>query len=361
MPQLDGIRAFAVAAVIFEHFGGAALNRLVPIGAGPLGVNLFFTLSGFLITGLLLDAFTNTESKAIAWRDFYVRRLLRLTPMLYLTVAALALMGVGAMASTWHWHAFYASNFLIASGGAKTVFWSLAVEEQFYLLWPFVIAFAPRRWLVPVCAGMFLTAVLWKISGLLFGLYRPGVNTALLGNLEPLAVGCFLAIVSFRGGKPNQLEWFTPYRRRAYFHLAAGAFVFSVVISLPGPNPLRYLVMDGAMAVAYGWLVLSAAVGFQGTLGTILLHPAAVYIGKISYGLYVVHNWTPDIIEKFAGPLPKYLAAPACLLLTFAVCSLSFKLIETPIRNLSHRLPKPRSASRPCPEATSSPKLSSSL
>jgi hypothetical protein len=154
MPQLDGIRAFAVVAVMFEHFGGEALNRFVPIGAGALGVNLFFTLSGFLITGLLLDAFTNNESKALAWRDFYVRRLLRLTPILYLAVAILALLEVRAMGSTWQWHAFYVSNFLVAAGGDKTVFWSLAVEEQFYMLWPFVIAFAPRRWLVPVCAGI---------------------------------------------------------------------------------------------------------------------------------------------------------------------------------------------------------------
>lgn len=203
MPKLNGIRAFAVVAVMFEHFGGEALNRFVPIGAGALGVNLFFTLSGFLITGLLLDAFTNNESKALAWRDFYVRRLLRLTPILYLAVAILALLEVRAMGSTWQWHAFYVSNFLVAAGGDKTVFWSLAVEEQFYMLWPFVIAFAPRRWLVPVCAGMFLTAVLWKLTGLLFGLYRPGVNTALFGNLEPLAVGCFLAIQSFRGGNPS--------------------------------------------------------------------------------------------------------------------------------------------------------------
>src|SRR5258705_12804151 len=94
MKQLDTLRAFAILLVMVEHFGGKALNDHIPIGAGSVGVGLFFTLSGFLITGILMKSFDTADNKAVAWRDFYIRRLLRLGPPYYAVMAALVVLGL---------------------------------------------------------------------------------------------------------------------------------------------------------------------------------------------------------------------------------------------------------------------------
>src|SRR5262245_48027521 len=138
MPHLDGLRALAISAVLVEHFGGKALNALVPIGAGSIGVNLFFTLSGFLITGILLESFGKGSNWQTTLLNFYARRFLRLMPIFYVTLFALVLLDIRTLSDSWPWHAAYLSNVHIAFGGEKTVFWSLAVEEQFYLVWPFL-------------------------------------------------------------------------------------------------------------------------------------------------------------------------------------------------------------------------------
>ena len=101
MKHLDTLRAFAIGLVMVEHFGGKALNNNIPIGAGSVGVGLFFTLSGFLITGILMQSFDGAQSKAVAWRDFYVRRLLRLVPPYYAVIAALLVLGIGSIATSW--------------------------------------------------------------------------------------------------------------------------------------------------------------------------------------------------------------------------------------------------------------------
>ena len=129
MKQLDTLRAFAIALVMVEHFGGKALNEHFPIGAGSVGVGLFFTLSGFLITGILLQNFDHAQNKARAWRDFYARRLLRLVPPYYAVIAGLLLLGIAPVTQSWPWDLAYLTNVNIARGGPETVFWSLATSQ----------------------------------------------------------------------------------------------------------------------------------------------------------------------------------------------------------------------------------------
>src|SRR5687768_802438 len=116
MPHLDALRGCAILLVLVEHFGGAALNDVIPIGAGTLGVHLFFVLSGFLITGQLLDAFhgrkdvQKTVSRATTLKHFYLRRVLRLLPVFYVTLLVLVVLDIGDMRESWPWHAAYLSN-----------------------------------------------------------------------------------------------------------------------------------------------------------------------------------------------------------------------------------------------------------
>src|SRR5882672_1783125 len=162
MPQLDGIRAIAVALVLMTHY---THFRWTLIGSRT-GVLLFFILSGFLITGILLDikeAMTGSASQsAFALRQFYCRRFLRIFPLFYATLLVTYIAGFPDVRIYLGWHAAYLSNFLFfwkqSYLGYAGHFWSLAVEEQFYLVWPAVILLAPKRMLLSIILSCVLAA-----------------------------------------------------------------------------------------------------------------------------------------------------------------------------------------------------------
>lgn len=338
MKQLDAVRAIAIALVMVEHFGGHAVNQYVPIGAGSVGVGLFFTLSGFLITGILLQSFdAGVENKRAVWLDFYARRLLRLVPPYFAVIAALVAMGIPPVVHSWPWDAAYLTNVNIARGAPETVFWSLSVEEQFYLFWPLVIAFAPRRWLIPAILLMGGFSLLFKLGIALAGYDTRAVTRLLFGNLVLLGAGCLLAVVSYRNGRANCFDWYEGFRRQAFTMAAWGGLGLAILSWAVFPKEggmVRYYTNDILVGAFYAWLVLGAAIGFTGTAGRIFDNPALQYIGRISYGLYLVHNWMPDIVRKYLGPIPKYQAAPIVLAATLGICVLSWHFFEQPILGL---------------------------
>ncbi len=113
------------------------------------------------------------------------------------------LLGIAPVATSWPWDLAYLTNVNIARGGPETVFWSLAVEEQFYLLWPFVIAFVPRRWLVAVILGMAGLSLLFKLGVACMASNTREVTRLLPGNLTLLGAGCLLAVVEL-SRRPRQ-------------------------------------------------------------------------------------------------------------------------------------------------------------
>ena len=358
MKHLDTLRAMALGLVIVEHFGGRALNDLVPIGAGSVGVGCFFTLSGFLISGILLESFdARPDAKKSVWLDFYARRMLRLMPAFYAVIIALVLMGIEPVVHSWPWDAAYLTNVHIARGARDTVFWSLSVEEQFYLFWPFAIAFVPRRWLVATIVAMMGLSLCFKL-GIVLGGFDPRSATRLLpGHLVLLGMGCLLAVVSYRAGRANCFTWYNGAVRRRFTVAAWSALGLAVLSWLTIPvegGMTRYFTNDLLCGTFYAWLVLNCAIGVRGPLQAFFDNPVLQYIGRISYGIYLVHNWMPDIVTKYFGPMPKYQAAPIVLVLTFAVCILSWHFYEKPILRLKRffwnaPLDRPRTA-QPVPE-----------
>jgi peptidoglycan/LPS O-acetylase OafA/YrhL len=136
LPRLDGVRALAVGGVLVTHFMWF-LEPIQTMELGRTGVRLFFVLSGFLITRILLD-YRSRMSVGEAARHFYWRRFLRLAPPFYLAVTVALILNLANMREDWPWHVFYLSNFLLAARGSVEPvghLWSLAVEEQFYLVW----------------------------------------------------------------------------------------------------------------------------------------------------------------------------------------------------------------------------------
>jgi peptidoglycan/LPS O-acetylase OafA/YrhL len=311
-----------------EHWAGG-LREWVPIGGG--------TLSGFLITGILLEDLARSKTPGAAIRGFYIRRIFRLVPAFYAVLLVLALLGIGGIESSWPWHAAYLSNFYMASGGTESVLWTLAVEEQFYLLWPLVLILTPRKWLIPVAIGMILLAQVSKIVPLAFG---TRLSFYLLPwQIDLLGIGCLFAILSFRNGRRNQFEWFT--RQNQWLLGVLGVFLFSLAVLdwfVHGGGIMRYLFLNPLCALFFAWLVLMCARGWTGWLKPVFDNPVLQYIGRISYGIYLIHNWMPDIVEKFLGPLPKYQAAPIVVLLTFGICALSWRYFEQPLIRFGRRL-----------------------
>ncbi len=352
MPQLDSLRAIAVGLVMVEHFAGETVNSYIPIGAGTLGVGGFFTLSGFLITGILLESFDRNRGPSLAvWKEFYARRLIRLAPAFYLVLLALVSLKVEPIASSWQWHASYLTNIWVAFGNPSNVFWSLSVEEQFYLFWPFIIAFTPRRFLIPTTIGLIGIALLTKLTIVLSGVPIGPLRGLLPLNLELLALGCLLAMACYRDGRANDLRWYRGRRVQIFTVVAVAAIALAIAIWLifGKTGYVRFFANNTLCAIFFAWLVLSAAVGFRGQIGRVLNSQILQLVGQMSYGIYLVHSFVPDLVERYAGPMPKWQAAPIVLAITFGVCALSWFLIEKPLLRWGRNLQTSRAGALPSP------------
>ena len=184
----------AVPAVAWSHWE-RPYQFGIPFGAG---VHLFYVLSGFLITGILLDVRERADRVA-GLKAFYIRRALRIFPAFYLTLALAWIADVPPVRETFWWHALYLSNVqIVVSGewpGAISHFWSLAVEEQFYLLWPWLIVWVPRRWLVPAIVAAIAVAPLFRLWLAMIGYRETMLGVLTPGWLDSLGVGALLALM----------------------------------------------------------------------------------------------------------------------------------------------------------------------
>ncbi|HZP59182.1 MAG TPA: acyltransferase [Opitutaceae bacterium] len=339
--QLDALRAFAVFAVLLTHFS-PTLQNLLP-GLGFAGVRLFFVLSGFLITGILLRCRDHIAagSSTAGWqlRQFYVRRALRILPAFYATLLIAAALGMGSAGTTFWWHFFYASNFLFAWRGAwldlVTHFWSLAVEEQFYLFWPWLVLFVPERRL-PLLIG--LACVLGPVSRLISLLVAPTNFVAAIvltpACLDQLGAGAFLAWLWHERN-------LTPVRQRWLSRGGAVLFIAGLPLWLCPPT-MRWAVVLGPALQAAGFaaLVDGAARGFGGVAGVLLTWRPLLWTGQISYGLYLLHNfshwWAPRIMRQITHYRQAYFSSEVMhvlylIALSFVAAALSWYLLERPV------------------------------
>jgi peptidoglycan/LPS O-acetylase OafA/YrhL len=311
LPGLDGLRAFAIASVILFHVAGmenfdaqtgplSVLTRFA--SAGWAGVDLFFVLSGFLITRILL----NSKGKDGYFRIFYARRSLRIFPLYYLYVALVTVvLPLLHRPGTDYWQSFhvwdrasvlfyfYNLRFFITHQPLVLVshFWSLALEEQFYMVWPFLVAKCNRRQLAWIAAVGIAVAFGNRIANDTAGWLPPGLKfTVAFGRMDGLFVGAILALVYRR-----QRYWSVVSRWAPTVLLLSGAILaglaayqrsFAGVLLVEGVTPLS--VFFGALLV----LVLQ-----EGALSRFLDSPILRRVGLYSYGIYMLH-W---LVEGCAG------------------------------------------------------------
>jgi peptidoglycan/LPS O-acetylase OafA/YrhL len=344
-PQLDALRAFAVIAVMLAHFSPTVQAAVPELGFA--GVRLFFVLSGFLITGILLrcrDRIAAGKSpRGFQLRQFYLRRSLRILPAFYATLLVAAALQMGSARPTFWWHFFYASNFLLAWRGTwldlVTHFWSLAVEEQFYLVWPWLVLFvSPRR--LPLFIG--LGCALGPLTRLATLWLAPGNLVA----ATVLAPACFDQL-----GAGALLAWLWHAHdfgatRQVWFSRGGLILLVTVVpvLLLPPPATSWAIVLGPvAQAVGFAALVDGAARGFGGAAGAVLRWRPLVWTGQISYGLYLLHNfshwWAPRIMRQLTHYRQAYFSNEILHVLyltglSFAAASLSWYLLERPFNRL---------------------------
>jgi peptidoglycan/LPS O-acetylase OafA/YrhL len=347
LPQLDSLRALAVAGVVVYHLGLPSPWGVVRWGGA--GVELFFVLSGFLITGILLNARekieAGRETRGDAVRLFYIRRCLRIFPIYYLTLFIVAGIGIGAARSTLPWHLAYLSNVYFALhgwNGAISHLWSLSVEEQFYLLWPWLILFLPRRVLPQVILGAITVGPLFRLICVALGVNEIAIEVLPFGCLDLLAFGALLAHFR-RGGEP--LPRWLPVAAAIALPLAVVLEVSRLYDVAVPPEIVLGRVMRGLF---FGWVVARAADGFGGITGTILeLKPLAA-IGRVSYAIYLFHNFANELARKFfqyalAMPFPESPAVQRLITVggTLAAAAISWRYFEGPINRFKERFHVP--------------------
>jgi peptidoglycan/LPS O-acetylase OafA/YrhL len=362
MPQLDGLRALAASAVVVEHF--ILPLQLQPFSIAKAGVWLFFVLSGYLITGILARARDEVGGSAAGrrrvWASFYVRRVLRLWPLYYATLFGVVLLGLPGARAIFPWGLAHLTNAgifheIVAKNRVNLAlphFWSLAVEEQFYLVWPVFVLFAPRRWLLPAAACSVLLAPVSRVVLILLTKSALAAECVPTSCLDGLGLGAVLALTE---GSPSP-------RRRAALRLGLGLGVAAWLASLAGHLSGHHgnsmvTVERFSYALMSAWVVSRASAGFTGLAGRFLTLPPLNYLGRISYGIYVLHfpvEQTLVLLQRATGlPVhgPTGSDVLSCLYLyavTIACASASWYLLERPMNGLKRFFPYPR-LPRPSP------------
>jgi len=338
-PALDGVRALAVAAVMTYHLGADWLP------GGFLGVDVFFVLSGFLITSILLDQ--ATETGRIRYGDFFARRARRLLPALYLLLLVVCawaafiamprqigdLRGAGLAAlvyvANWFFMLTGQSYFDQMAGPSPLEHtWSLAIEEQFYLVWPLLLLFFVRRFSPRVTVSLLVVGTLASV-GLMAVTYDAGdPSVAYFGTLtraHELLVGAILAIAVHRG-----LSVSPQWRWTGWVAIAALCGAFALVTDTGA-----FYYQGGSLAVCLvvAWLLLILGAGTPGGGPTRALSwGPIVALGIISYGVYLWHwpliLWLTPLATGLEGAALDALRIGA----TLAIAIASYFAVERPIK-----------------------------
>ncbi|HEY5893796.1 MAG TPA: acyltransferase [Chthoniobacterales bacterium] len=297
---MDGLRAVAVISVLIHHFEA---NIPQWINWGTLGVRFFFVMSGFLITRILLKsrekADTGQSSGSTEFWNFQMRRLIRTMPPYYLAIAIAATLAIPPVRETLAWTLSFCTNFLIVQTSyfplSVSHYWSIAVQEQFYLIWPFLIFFLPKSWFKATFAILIVAAVLFRLACIQMQVSDVTRWVSLPGSLDTFAIGGILAYVSM--SHPRLLE---NSKTRLWTGLAAFSLagVARGLRMLDLHNPWTVLI-ETFEATFMAWVVACSVTGFKGVVGWILSSPPMTHIGKVSYGIYVYHVLIVILIEPW--------------------------------------------------------------
>jgi peptidoglycan/LPS O-acetylase OafA/YrhL len=347
--QLDGLRAIAVLCTVIHHWAPALTFWKSWFPFGVAGVRLFFVLSGFLITGILLDQRraieAGTQDTSFSLRNFFLRRVVRLVPAFYLLLLVGSLLDLGALRETLYWHLPYLSNLGMILDGrwlpGITHLWSLAVEEQFYIVWAFLMLFLPRRMLVPCILISIVMAPVFRGVGVAAGWADMTIGFNPISCLDTLGMGSLLAVL-FRGEWGERGERMREPLLRICLWIGLPVLVLTIVGEHHYGDPFRRMIniplQESALALVFTWLVARAAVGFSGPAGKFLSNRLVVATGVMSYGIYLFHPIVAQgVMRWLAVGWPYYPKIAMSAFVTLSLAWLSWQFIEAPARRAGRR------------------------
>jgi peptidoglycan/LPS O-acetylase OafA/YrhL len=321
---LDGLRAVSIILVILGHLGNhpripARLSAIMDFA--NFGVRIFFVISGFLITNLLLKE--QKKKSRISIKNFYLRRVFRIFPAFYAYFFIIVALSTAGYISLNRYDAIaagtYLMNYRINPSWHLGHIWSLSVEEQFYFMWPWAIALAGWRWASRIAVAVFVSAPVFRIA--IFYLQptlRPGIGAIFPTIADALAIGCLLAIYRDWLWAGN---WYRKLLESRWFLIVPlGALLAN---KLGGSVRLYILVVMTAMnlgvAATIDWSIRNA----DSWIGRILEYKAVAFIGVVSYSLYL---WQQPFLDYRDGAAIG--SVPTRLLFLSAAALASYHFIE---------------------------------
>jgi peptidoglycan/LPS O-acetylase OafA/YrhL len=341
LPMLDGLRAVAITLVMLMHFGVRV--------SGGLGVNLFFTLSGFLITWLLLAELA--QSSTIDFKGFYLRRTFRIFPAYY---AFLVVFGTLSYFKGDHWRAgnvwavaTYTMDWYVPFHDKVHVMplWSLAVEEQFYLLWPLTLWLLVRKggkWPVAGVLSIIAMGVAWRsVAYSILKLPYNYLYMALDSRLDNLMVGCLLAIVL----NQRQVGVERAARLLVRFQWLPIVTIALLLWQSEGFVTYRNTVGYTVEALLCAVLLLQVLQLSSSAWWIWFEHPMMRYVGRISYSLYLYNPLADSVVQRLQVINP-IIKIGGSLALSIAIASASFHWVEKPFLVLKDKLGERRLSAR---------------
>lgn len=352
MPQLDALRAFAVIFVLFHHWlPEKHLINYLP--TGPMGVTLFFVLSGFLISGILFqnkDAIKHgLQTPREVIKTFYIRRSLRIFPIYFIVIFFCWMFQVENIQNHIIWFITYTSNILHFTTeqwmGSLSHLWTLAVEEQYYMIVPLIIIFVAEKHMLKT---IWIIILIGPLSRLLIYFLMPESNhpEILMSVLTFSAFDCFglgtlLAYIRLRKDKKtnDRFDFFL----WNFFILSLIGFAFLVALYNDVYTSLWLRTLFSIISL---YLVSLAAKGIKGRFAFLLNNAIVMYLGKISYGIYLFHMFMPFIWQEILRKYPNsimadyltlenpYLLFGVYFLSTLAVSTFSWIVVEKPMNDL---------------------------
>jgi peptidoglycan/LPS O-acetylase OafA/YrhL len=332
IPQLDAVRGIAILLVLIHNTDSFLSLHLQRFSAyGWMGVDLFFALSGFLITGILLDAKQSDDY----FKNFYARRCLRIWPLYYCVLVLMFLVvpyfwpseayPIFQRSSPWWAYPIFLQNVFVAipsqAAGALGVTWSLAIEEQFYLIWPLVIRFCSSVQIKRMAIAVILLSSPLR---LFLAIHQVEIYSNFFCRLDGLMAGALLAVLV-------RSQTFMPLK---HVKLAGASFSVAVILAIVAENHHSRWIAFSMTSLASASLIYLALFSQRKWVQFLFRNRFLAYTGTISYGLYLLHKFPLDIIKVMRANRHPLLAFFITLAASYVLAMASWTVLEKPFLKL---------------------------